>query len=99
MPVGFQLEAKMLAQVVEPRVAADEEASVLERLDVKIGVAQRRGIADDFLDDVRQRNDAFGPAEFIDHDGESLRMGEKARSRSIARIVSGTNEGAISVSV
>ena len=67
----------MLAQIVEPGVAAHEEAPVLQRLDVEIGVAQRRGVADDFLDDIGQGDDSFGPAEFIDHDGEPLGVGEK----------------------
>ena len=67
----------MLAEVVEPGVPADEEAPILERLDVEIGIAQRRGVAHDFLDDVGKRDDSFRAAEFIDHDGEPLRMGEK----------------------
>ena len=74
----------MLGEIVEPRVAAHEKAAFLQRLDVKIGVPERRGVAQDFLDNVRQGDDPLGPAEFIDHDREPLRMGEKTAQQSIA---------------
>src|SRR4051812_37570325 len=73
----FQFEPEVLAQVVEARVSAHQEASIVERLDVETGVAERRGIADDFLGDVGQRDNALGAAKFIHHDGESLGMAEK----------------------
>ena len=67
----------MFAQIVEPRVAAHEKTPVLERFDVKIGVAQRRGIADNFFRNVVERDDPFRAAEFIDDNGEPLGVGEK----------------------
>ena len=54
MPSASSSKPRCSREVVEPRVAAHEETPVFQRLDVKIGVAQRRGIADDFLDDVRR---------------------------------------------
>ena len=75
--VGHQLKPEMLGQIVEPRVAAHDQTPVLERLDVKLGVAQRCGVADDLLDDVGQRDDPLRPAKLIDHNRKSLRVREK----------------------
>ena len=75
--VGRQFEAEMFRQIVEPRVPADEKAAILERLDVKLGVAERRRVADDFLDDVVEGDNSLRPAKLVHHDREPLRLGEK----------------------
>ena len=83
MPSASSSKPRCSRQVVEPRVAADEKPPVLERLDVKIGLPERHGVADDFFDDIGERDDSFGAAEFIDHDREPLRMGEKAAEQIV----------------
>src|SRR5205814_1920403 len=75
--VGFQFEPEMLAQVVQARVAAHEKPAVLERFDVKFGVAQGQGVANNFLGNIVERDDSFGAAEFIHDDGETLGVREK----------------------
>src|SRR2546423_3246806 len=68
----------MLAQVVQARVTAHEKPAVLEWFDVKLGVAQGQGVADDFLCNIGERDNSFGAAEFIHDDGETLGVREKA---------------------
>ena len=75
--IRFDFEAKVLAQVVESGIAADQESSILQRLNIKLHLSARNCVAQNFLDDIRGRNDSFGPAEFIHDDGESLGMREE----------------------
>ena len=70
--VRLQLDAGAIREIVEACLAANEKAIAIEFLDVEIGVAERRGVANDVLDNVGERNDAFDAAEFIDDDGHAL---------------------------
>src|SRR4029077_12871195 len=68
----------MLSQIVQARVATNEKFSILQRFDVKIDLsARRRRLGENLFDDVRHRDDAFGSAELVDHDRQSLWMREK----------------------
>ena len=68
---------------------------MIERLNIKSGITERRGITDDFFDNVGKRDDPLGPAKFVHHDGQPL----CGSAQQIHRIVSGTNDGLSSVSV
>ena len=70
MPSSSSLSAEHFVDVVEPRVAVHEQPPGAERFDVERLIAARHGVADDLLDDVGERDDAFGAAVFIHHDGD-----------------------------
>ena len=98
-PFRLKIKTKVLAQVIQARVSADQEFTVLQRFDVKIDVSARDGVAQNFFNDIRTGNDSFRAAEFIHHDGQSLAWVRNSLSKSSARMVSGTKEGAINFSV
>jgi hypothetical protein len=64
--------------VVEPGGAAGQNLPFTNGLEVKFALRHWHGIADDLLDDVGQRHDAFDAAVLIDDERESLRVREKA---------------------
>ena len=67
----------MLAQIIQTRVAADQELSRLQWLDVKIDISARDSLAQNLLYDVCHRNNAFGATELVHHDGQSLGVRQK----------------------
>src|SRR5436190_20189010 len=48
----LNLETKMFAYIVEPRVSDHEKFPVFAWLDVKIDISHRKSIANDFLHDI-----------------------------------------------
>ena len=76
-PFGLHLETLVLADVVQPRVPADQQAVVVERFDVEVFLAAGQRVADDLLDDVRQGHDAFRAAVFVHDHRQPLPTREK----------------------
>src|SRR4029453_13772727 len=73
----LNLETEMFTQIVKARISADKKFSVLERLNVRVGISTRNCVAEDFLYDVPHCNDSFGPAKFVNHDRQPLGIGQE----------------------
>src|SRR4051812_30073775 len=58
-PLLRQFGVEQFVDIVEPRVAVDDQAAVADRLDVELLLGLRDGVGNDLLNDVRQRDDAL----------------------------------------